>query len=68
MDRIWLQSYQEGVPAEVDLGEFQSIGAMFQNSVTHYRDRVAFINMGAELTYGELDALSRDFAAFSHNT
>ena len=64
MDRIWLQSYQEGVPAEVDLGEFQSIGAMFQNSVTHYRDGVAFINMGAELTYGELDALSRDFAAY----
>ena len=64
MDRIWLQSYQEGVPAEVDLGEFQSIGAMLENSVALYRDRVAFINMGAELTYGELDALSRDFAAY----
>lgn len=64
MDRIWLQSYQEGVPAEVDLGEFQSIGTMLENSVALYRDRVAFINMGAELTYGELDALSRDFAAY----
>ena len=64
MDRIWLQSYQEGVPAEVDLGEFQSIGAMLENSVALYRDRVAFINMRAELTYGELDALSRDFAAY----
>lgn len=64
MDRIWLQSYQEGVPAEVDLGEFQSIGAMLENSVALYGDRVAFINMGAELTYGELDALSRDFAAY----
>ena len=64
MDRIWLQSYQEGVPAEVDLGEFQSIGARLENSVALYGDRVAFINMGAELTYGELDALSRDFAAY----
>ena len=64
VEKIWLQSYQEGVPAEVDLGEFQSLGEMFQNSVTLYRDRVAFINMGAEMTYGELDALSRDFAAY----
>ena len=64
MDKIWLRSYQEGVPAEIDLGEFQSLGEMFQNSVTLYRDRVVFINMGAEMTYGELDALSRDFAAY----
>ena len=64
VEKIWLQSYQEGVPAEVDLGEFQSLGEMFQNSVTLYRDRVVFINMGAEMTYGELDALSRDFAAY----
>ena len=64
VEKIWLQSYQEGVPAEVDLGEFQSLGEMFQNSVTLYRDRVAFINMGAEMTYGELDVLSRDFAAY----
>ena len=64
VEKIWLQSYQEGVPAEVDLGEFQSLGEMFQNSVTLYRDRVVFINMGAEMTYGELDVLSRDFAAY----
>ena len=64
VEKIWLQSYQEGVPAEVDLGEFQSLGEMFQNSVTLHRDRVAFINMGAEMTYGELDVLSRDFAAY----
>lgn len=40
---------------------------MFQNSVTLYRDRVAFINMGAEMTYGELDVLSRDFCGVSAN-
>ena len=64
MDKVWLQSYQEGVPAEVDLGEFQSLGEMFENSVSLYRDHVAYINMGAEITYGELDKLSRDFAAY----
>ena len=64
MDKIWLQSYQEGVPAEVDLGEFQSLGEMFEKSVSQYRERIAYINMGVEISYGELDKLSRDFAAY----
>ena len=64
MNRIWLNSYQNGVPAEIDVGEFQSLGEMFEKSVGKYRDRVAFVCMGAEITYGELDKLSRDFAAY----
>lgn len=64
MEKIWLKSYQEGVPAEVDLSDFQSLGELFEQSVAQYRDRVAYINMGVELTYGELDKLSRDFAAY----
>jgi long-chain acyl-CoA synthetase len=64
MEKIWLKSYQEGVPAEIDLSEFQSLGDMFEKSVKLYRDRVAYINMGAQITYGELDKQSRDFAAY----
>ncbi|WP_301103299.1 long-chain-fatty-acid--CoA ligase FadD [Propionivibrio sp.] len=64
MDKIWLKSYQEGVPAEVDLNEFQSLGEMFEKSAARYRDRVAYINMGAQISYGQLDKLSRDFAAY----
>ena len=33
MDKIWLKSYQEGVPAEVELDEFQSLGELFEKSV-----------------------------------
>ena len=64
MDKIWLQSYQEGVPAEIELGEFQSLGEMFEKSVSLYRERIAYINMGVEISYGELDKLTRDFAAY----
>ena len=46
MDKVWLQSYQDGVPAEVDLNEFQSLGEMFEKSFSQYRERVAYINMG----------------------
>ena len=63
MEKIWLKSYQKGVPAEIELNEFQSLGELFEKSVAQYRDRVAYINMGAQITYGELDKWSRDFAA-----
>jgi long-chain acyl-CoA synthetase len=33
VEKIWLKSYQEGVPAEVDLSEFQSLGELFEKSV-----------------------------------
>ena len=64
MDRIWLNSYQDGVPAEIDLSAFKSLGDLFEKSVSQSRDHVAYICMGAEITYGELDRQSRDFAAY----
>jgi long-chain acyl-CoA synthetase len=64
VEKIWLKSYQQGVPAEIELNEYQSLGELFEKSVAQYRDRVAYINMGVELKYGELDKLSRDFAAY----
>ena len=67
MEKIWLRSYQPGVPAEIDLDEFQSLGDLFEKSAARYRDRVAFICMDAQLTYGELDRLSRDFACYLQN-
>ncbi len=63
MEKVWLKSYPAGVPAEIDVNEFQSIGQMFERSVQGYRERTAYINMGKSMSYGELDRLSRDFAA-----
>ena len=64
MEKIWLRSYEPGVPAEIDLNEFGSLIELFEKSVERHRDRTAFICMGAKITYGELDRLSRDFAAY----
>jgi long-chain acyl-CoA synthetase len=64
MGKPWLSSYPAGVPAEVDINEFKSIGQMFDKSVRAYRERTAYINMGKSITYGELDGQSRDFAAY----
>jgi long-chain acyl-CoA synthetase len=64
MEKAWLKSYPAGVPAEIDVNEFKSIGQLFDRSVGKFRDRVAYINMGKSLTYGELDGHTRDFAAY----
>jgi len=60
----WLQSYPEGVPEEIDFGGYHSILDIFEQSCADYRERTAYINFDRKITYGELDRLSRDFAAW----
>ncbi len=64
VDKIWLDSYPDGVPAEIDNHRYSSLAAMFRDSVERFGDRPAFANMGTVLSFNQLDALSRDFAAF----
>ena len=64
MEKIWLKSYHAGVPAEIDLNEFRSIGDLFVKSVKLYGPRKAYINMDKAITYAELDKLSADFGAY----
>jgi long-chain acyl-CoA synthetase len=64
LERIWLKSYPAGIPAEIDLSEFSSLASLFEKSVARFRDRVAYINMGVSLTYGEVDQLSQQFGAY----
>ncbi|GBG00910.1 long-chain-fatty-acid--CoA ligase [Azospira sp. I13] len=64
MEKIWLRSYPQDVPEFINVDEFQSLGQLFEQSCAQYRERVAYINMGVGITYGELDRLSRDFAAY----
>jgi non-ribosomal peptide synthetase component F len=64
MDRVWLQSYPPGVPAEIDPSQLRSLKELIEKTCSEHADRVAFIQMGAQLTYRELDELSRAFAAW----
>jgi long-chain acyl-CoA synthetase len=67
MERIWLKSYPEGVPAEIDSSAFGSLGDFIAESVDKFRDRTAFISMGKAISYGELDLKSRAFASYFQN-
>ncbi len=64
MEKIWLQSYPAGIPAEIDIDHIPSLVALFEEACRKYADKVAYISMGKEMTYGELDALTRDFAGW----
>jgi long-chain acyl-CoA synthetase len=64
VDRVWLKSYPPGVPADIDPAEYASLKEMFEEAAAAYRNLPAYTNMGATLTYAQLDELSRAFAAW----
>ena len=64
MEKIWLKSYPEGVPAEIDWRQYRSLAHLLEDSFRQYASRNAFACMGKVLTYREVDALSAKFAAW----
>ncbi|HEX9180282.1 MAG TPA: long-chain-fatty-acid--CoA ligase [Burkholderiales bacterium] len=64
MEKIWLKEYPKHVPAEVDLSEFESLKQVLESSCQRFRDRPAYTNMGASITYGDVDRMSRAFGAY----
>jgi long-chain acyl-CoA synthetase len=64
MEKIWLKSYPPGIPAEIDVAHLSSLVDLFDESCRKYADTTAFISMDREMTYRELDSLSRDFAGW----
>jgi long-chain acyl-CoA synthetase len=63
-DFPWIKNYPEGIPAEIHLYDHHSLVDLFEKSCKQFADRVAFENMGATLTYAEVDKLSLHFAAY----
>ena len=64
MERIWLDHYPQGIPAEVDVHEFASLKDVLQRSCDRFGPLPAYSNLGTSITYAELDRSSRDFAAY----
>jgi long-chain acyl-CoA synthetase len=64
MERIWLARYQPGVPADVDVAAYRSIGEVFEKSAAKFGARAAFVNMGTAISYAETERLTRGFAAY----
>jgi long-chain acyl-CoA synthetase len=64
MDKIWLQSYPQGVPAEIDTTQYRSVVHLLEESFQKFASRNAYVCMDAFLTYGELDDYSKKLGAW----
>jgi long-chain acyl-CoA synthetase len=64
VDRFWLKSYPDGVPADIDPGAYPSLNALIDESLSRHRSRPAYICMDRTMRFGELDERSRAFAAW----
>jgi len=63
-NRPWLAAYPAGIPAEIDPDEYPSLKDLLERSFSEFAELTAFSNLGSELRYAEVEALSRSFAAY----
>jgi len=64
MNRHWLTSYGERIPAEINPETYGSVLEILEHAMKRYAEKPAFRCFGQTLTYADTDRLSRDFAAF----
>lgn len=68
MEKNWLKHYDPRVTPEIDPDRYASIVDILDESVAQYGDKTAYINMGQEMSFAELDMHSKHFAAYlQHN-
>ena len=64
MEKVWLQSYPKGVPAEIDCTQYRSLVHLLEESFRKYAARNAYVCMDKFLTYGEVDEISKRLGAW----
>ena len=65
-ERFWTRHYRPGVPVciEDELDRWSSVQALFEADAARFADRVGFVSLGAELTYGRALLEAKAFAAW----
>ncbi|QDP72628.1 AMP-binding protein [Legionella israelensis] len=64
MDKRWLEHYQDGIPKQINTDQYSSLVALFDESCAKYNERTAYDNMGTEISYADLEKLSRQLAVY----
>ncbi len=67
MESHWHTQYPAGMPTQIRLDAYPSVVAVLEQSFLRHHDQPACIFMGRALTYGQIDALSRELAAYLHS-
>jgi len=64
IDKPWLASYPDGVPAEIDLNAYASVNEIFGEATSRFAAKPAFQNLGTTMDYATLDRKTAQFAAW----
>lgn len=64
----WLKFYPEGIPNEINPDAYPSLLELMDEGFKKFAGNAAYSCMGKEITFGQLDKYSRDFAAYLQST
>jgi long-chain acyl-CoA synthetase len=64
MEKTWLEAYPAGVPAEIDTTAYRSLADLITEGYRQNADKTAYVFMGREISFAQVDAESRTMAAY----
>ncbi|MTW09823.1 long-chain-fatty-acid--CoA ligase [Pseudoduganella eburnea] len=64
VEKVWLKSYPEGIPATIDPDQYASLPHLLEESFSRFAERKAYACMGSSMSYREWDRHSRNLAAW----
>jgi long-chain acyl-CoA synthetase len=64
MTKPWIKHYPAGVPAEIDVNQYETVSQVLEESMKKYASRTAFVCMGKSITYAQIEAASRSLGAW----
>lgn len=62
MEKIWLKSYPEGVPETISTSGYTSLVDVLEQSCERFAKQTAYVSLGREMSYAELNRQSSYFA------
>lgn len=64
LNPVWLSSYPEGVPADIDFTQYSSLVGLLEESFAKYASRTAYSFMGKDISYDQTNQESLALAAY----
>jgi long-chain acyl-CoA synthetase len=64
LNPVWLKSYPEGVPADIDPTQYSSLVGLLEESFSKFANRAAYSFMGKEMSFAQADQESLGLAAY----
>ena len=64
VDKFWLRDYPPDVPAEIDPDSIPSLKHLYEEACRKHAAKTAYCNMGARLSYADVEEQSRRFGAW----